>query len=83
LEILKILKERHKRTIERKLQNGDDLIFDEKRGIINEDTDQVVLDIKYIYSTGTEGDTGIAEEEKNDDVSSDEDAEEDEEFEDL
>jgi hypothetical protein len=70
LDIIKILKERHKRTIERKLENGDDLVFDELKGIVNEETGEVVLDIKFIYSTGAddedlEGDDDILEEEKN------------------
>jgi hypothetical protein len=83
-EIMRILKERHKRTVERKLENGDDLIMDEKLGIINSETNEVVLDIKYIYGDikDDEEDTkDLKEEEKEnneDDDLSDEEYEDDE-----
>jgi len=47
-EILKNLKERHKRTVERKIQDGEDIIFDDEKGIINDETGEVVVDIKII-----------------------------------
>jgi hypothetical protein len=39
------------------LDNGDDLHFDEEKGIVNLDTGEVVLDIKLIYP----GNYGIIE----------------------
>lgn len=48
-EILKNLKVRCKRTVERKLREGEDLVFDEQKGILNEETGEIVVDIKYIY----------------------------------
>jgi hypothetical protein len=61
------------------LDNGDDLYFDEEKGIINRDTGEVVLDIKSIYGDN-EGD--VKEEEK-DDLDSLEEEEDYEEEEDL
>jgi hypothetical protein len=45
---MKNLKERYKRTVERKLQEGEDIIFDEEKGIINDETGEVVIDIRII-----------------------------------
>ena len=47
-EVLKTLKERYKRTVERRINDGEDLVFDEQKGIINEETGEVVLNIKII-----------------------------------
>jgi hypothetical protein len=61
---MKNLKERYKRTVERKLENGDDIIFDEEKGIINDETGEVVIDIKIIR-----GDFGNLTIDKDDDES--------------
>jgi hypothetical protein len=42
------LKERYRRTVERKIDEGEDIIFDEEKGLINEKTGKVVIDIKLI-----------------------------------
>jgi len=47
-EVLKTLKERYRRTVERRINDGEDLIYDPLKGIINEDTGEVVLDLKTI-----------------------------------
>ena len=54
-KIIKILKERQKRTVERKLKKGEDLIYDEKRGIINIETDECILDINQIFGDNNDG----------------------------
>jgi len=43
------LKERHRRTCDRKLAEGEKLEFDEERGIINAETKELVIDIKHVY----------------------------------
>lgn len=47
-EILKNLKERHRRTVERKLEDGADIVWDDEKGIINDETGEVVVDIRII-----------------------------------
>jgi hypothetical protein len=49
---LKNLKERYKRTVERKFKDGEFLIFHREKGIINEDTNEVVVDLKSIIECG-------------------------------
>jgi hypothetical protein len=75
-DIIKILKERQKRTVERKMKEGEDLIFCEKRGIINKNTEEVVFDLKQIYGEfdqendieeGKEGKDGDIDDEDYDD----------------
>jgi len=65
--IMKTLKVRHKRTVQRKLEDGLPLIYDEKKGIINEETGEVIIDIDLIINPGydLDGDNEIEEEEKN------------------
>jgi hypothetical protein len=48
-DVIKILKERQKRTVERKLKEGETLYFSEKRGIVNKQTDEVLFDLRQIY----------------------------------
>lgn len=46
------MKERYKRTVERKFKEGEYLIFDREKGIINEDTGEVVVDLEAVIATG-------------------------------
>jgi hypothetical protein len=57
---MKILKERYKRTVERKWKEGEYLIFDREKGIMNEDSGEIVVELSVIISSGYE----IKEEEK-------------------
>ncbi len=78
---MKSLKVRHLKTVKRKIDNGDDLEYDEKRGIINVDTDEVVIDIKMILGynfTNGELDSDKDDGDDNDDYE-EEDIESDEE----
>jgi hypothetical protein len=71
-EIMKELKVRHKRTVERKLAEGEDLIFDKEKGILNKETGEILYDLKTIYAGFIEGED---EEEKypgDDSIGSDE-----------
>ena len=75
-DIMKELKVRHKRTVERKLAEGEDLIFDKEKGILNKDTGEILYDLKTIYAGFIEGED--EEEEKypgDDSVGSDEEGE--------
>jgi hypothetical protein len=47
-EIVESLKERQRRTVQRKIENGEDIIFDGTKGIINAKTLEVVIDLKDI-----------------------------------
>lgn len=47
-EILSVLKERQKRTIQRRTQDGEDIIFDGTKGIINKDTGEIIFGLKDI-----------------------------------
>ncbi len=49
---MKSLKIRHLRTVERKLREGDDLVYDDEKGIINDETGEVIVDIKLINGGG-------------------------------
>lgn len=49
-EILACLKERHRRTVLRKIEDGEDIVFDENKGIINDRTQEVVVDLRDINS---------------------------------
>jgi hypothetical protein len=53
-EIMKILKERYKRTVERKWKEKEYLIFDREKGIINEDSGEIVVELSVIISSGYE-----------------------------
>lgn len=48
-DIMKNLKQRHKKTVERKLEDGDNLVFDEKKGIVNANTGEVIVDVNTMY----------------------------------
>jgi len=45
---MKTLKVRHLRSVQRKLRDGEDLIYDDEKGIVNQETGEVVIDIKFI-----------------------------------
>ena len=69
---MKTLKERYKRTVERKFKEGQYLIFDKEKGIINEDTGEVIVDIKILTEGGCDYDINadcISEGEKKEDFS--------------
>ena len=63
---MKNLKERHKRTIERKLDEGEDIIFDNEKGIINDETGEVIIDIKIIRGDFTADNFNDESDEKDD-----------------
>ena len=68
--MLKTLKERYKRTVERRINDGEDLVFDEQKGIINEETGEVVLDIKIIRGGDIENSMMCSEVDGDDDQDS-------------
>ncbi len=68
---MKTLKVRYKRTVLRKFKEGEYLIFDKEKGIINEDTGAVVVDIKAVLG-GSEYDINAGEEDNEEEVSEDE-----------
>lgn len=49
-EIIELLKERQRRTVLRRMENGEDIIFDGEKGIINKNTQEVIIDINNINS---------------------------------
>jgi hypothetical protein len=51
---MKILKERYRRTVERKWKDGEYLIFDREKGIINEDSGEIVVELAVILASGYE-----------------------------
>jgi hypothetical protein len=65
-EIISSLKVRHKRTVERKAQEGAKLSFDEEKGIINTIDGEIVVDIKHIYYNGGSDDDSEDKNEEND-----------------
>lgn len=72
-EIVKNLKVRYKRTVERKWREGEFLTYDKEKGIINEDTGEIVVGLKAIE--------GLIDEEGDDEA--EDDQEEKEEKDDL
>jgi hypothetical protein len=47
-EILKNLKERHRRTVMRKIENKEKIVFDESIGLINKDTDEIMFTLEEL-----------------------------------
>ena len=69
-EILKNLKERYKRTVERKFKEGEYLVFDKEKGIINEDTNEVVVELKSIIECGAWDPSSNQDDEIEDEINS-------------
>lgn len=49
---MKFLKERYKRTLERRFKDKEYLVFDHEKGIINEDSGEIIIDLEIILSSG-------------------------------
>ena len=64
MKIINLLKERHKRTALRRLDDGIDLEFDEKKGIINKETKEVIIDISLMYYNANDKDEGSEDDNK-------------------
>jgi hypothetical protein len=47
-EIIKNLKERHRRTVIRKIENKEKIVFDESIGIVNKDTDEIMFTLEEL-----------------------------------
>jgi hypothetical protein len=69
VEIMKTLKERYKRTVERKIREKEPMIFDEEKGIINAETKEVIVDIMHIYD---DFETSTVSEKEDDGIKKDE-----------
>jgi hypothetical protein len=80
-EIMKELKVRHRRTVRRKLDEGLPLIYDENKGIINEETGEVIIDIKIITNPendiGNDDENDVEEEEKEEEATNNEEGKDD------
>lgn len=55
-DIMKDFKLRHKKTIERKFNDGHTLAFDKEKGVFNEKTGEVYIDIKALGAIGDDSD---------------------------
>lgn len=65
-EVLEELKERQRRTILRKLESGCKIVFNEEKGFIDKNTDEVILSIEEINEMDNEDiEEGISIEEEN------------------
>lgn len=65
-EIVSSLKEKHKRTVNRKIESGEDLIFDGTKGIVNKKTNEIIVDLIDINSGVLVEDNSIEEKEEDD-----------------
>ncbi len=66
-EILMSLKERQRRTILRKMEEGEDIIFDGNKGLINRKTEEVIFDLNEINNGVLSNDKALEGEDNEDD----------------
>lgn len=83
-EIIEVLKERQRRTILRRKEKGEQIIFHGEKGFINANTGEVVLGIEEINADlGGEGNNNDNDDNENLDEKDDDDCDDDDEREDL